>query len=78
MHLKNTELGSVNALIEKRYVRLWQQLLNLLRELCKIDIRKKIIHMEDIFDEQTDECCCLFLDLLVLAPVLQTVSANNN
>ena len=78
MHLKNTELGSVNALIQKRYVRLWQQLLNLLRELCKIDIRKKIIHMKDIFDEQTDECCCLFLDLLVLAPVLQTVSANNN
>ena len=52
--------------------------LNLLRELCKIDIRKMILHIEDIFDEQTDECCCLFLDLLVLAPVLQTVSANNN
>jgi len=78
MHLKNTVLGSVNASIKKRYVRLLQQLLNLLRELCKIDIRKMIIHMEDIFDEQTDECCCLFLDLLVLAPVLQTVSANNN
>lgn len=60
------------------YVRLLQQLLNLLRELCKIDIRKMIIHMEDIFDEQTDEFGCLFLDLLVLAPVLQTVSANNN
>lgn len=78
MHLKNTVLGSVNASIKKRYVRLLQQLFNLLRELCKIDIRKMIIHMEDIFDEQTDECCCLFLDLLVLAPVLQTVSANNN
>lgn len=78
MHLKNTVLRSVNASKNKRYVRLLQQLLNLLRELCKIDIRKMIIHMEDIFDEQTDECCCLFLDLLVLAPVLQTVSANNN
>ena len=55
-----------------------QLLLNLLRQLCKIDIRKMTIHMEDIFDEQTDECCCLFLELVVLAPVLQTVSANNN
>lgn len=78
MHLKNTVLRSVNASKNKRYVRLLQQLLNLLRELCKIDIRKMIIHMEDIFDKETDECCCLFLDLLVLAPVLQTVSANNN
>lgn len=71
-------LRSANASIKKRSVRLLQQLLNLLRELCKIDIRKMIIHMEDIFDEQlSDDCCCLFLDLLVLVPDLQTVSANN-